>query len=134
MDLQQLALNLSNMNQDGEGFNCLLIPGEQEVLQVDVEGYQELPIYITITEEQILVISYLFSADEIKPEAKASLHERMLQLNIPMPLSAFAIIDNHYAVFGALSVNSKMEDIAHEIVTLAINSVDALEACEDVFA
>jgi len=134
MDLQQLALNLSNMSQDGEGFNCLLIPGGQEVLQVDVEGYEELPIYITITEEQILCISYLFTEDEIKPEAKAELHERMLRLNIPMPLSAFAIIENHYAVFGALCVNSKMEDIAHEIATLAINSVDALEACEELLA
>jgi uncharacterized protein len=134
MDLQQIALNLSSMTQDGERFDCLLIPGEQEVLQVDVEGYEELPIYITITEEQILCIAYLFSQEEIREDALADLHTKMLELNIPMPLSAFAKIDNRYAVFGALSVGSSMNEIAHEVATLAINAMDALEACEDVLA
>jgi uncharacterized protein YjfI (DUF2170 family) len=46
----------------------------------------------------------LFGEDEVKSELRNELNETLLRLNVPIPLSAFAKIDNKYAIFGALSV------------------------------
>jgi len=50
----------------------------------------------------------------------------MLEMNIPMPLSAFAKVENKYVVFGALSINSSLEDIELELVTLSDNSLEVI--------
>jgi len=115
---------------EGANFESFLIanPGEQDVLQVIVDGNDELPIFVTQTQEQLLCISYLFGEDEVKSELRDELNETLLRLNVPIPLSAFAKIDNKYAIFGALSVNSSLDDVTHELVTLADNAIDALEA------
>jgi uncharacterized protein YjfI (DUF2170 family) len=102
--------------------------GEQDVLQVIVDGNDELPIFVTQTEEQLLCISYLFAENEVQADMRNELNETLLRLNVPIPLSAFAKIDDKYAIFGALSVNSSFDDITHELVTLADNAIDALEA------
>ena len=45
------------------GFEVQPIPGDVEVLQISVEEREELPIYISIAEDEILCISYLFTED-----------------------------------------------------------------------
>ena len=131
MDLQELSIKLADHQHEGSGFESFLITGEQDVLQVVVEGFDELPIFVTVTDEQMLCISYLFDQSELKDGVRDELNATLLQLNVPMPLSSFAIIDDKYSIFGALSVNSSFEDIAHELVTLADNAVDALETIEE---
>jgi uncharacterized protein YjfI (DUF2170 family) len=131
MDLQELSFKLANHEHEGTGFESLLISGEQDVLQVIVEGFDELPIFVTVTEEQMLCISYLFGKEELKDNVESELNSTLLQLNVPMPLSAFAIIDDKYSIFGSLSVNSSFEDIAHELITLADNAIDAIETIEE---
>jgi len=129
--LKELAIRLSDAQWEGQSFNCLPMPGVQEVLQVTLSDQDEIPLYITITETQILCIAYLFKKDEIKNEMVDELNEQCLQLNIPMPLSAFAKIDSQYILFGALSTTSSFEDIQKELLTLGENATDALEALED---
>ena len=131
MDLQELSIKLASHEHEGTGFESLLISGDQDVLQVVVEGFDELPIFVTVTEEQMLCISYLFGKDELKQGVADELNDTLLKLNVPMPLSSFAIIDDKYSIFGSLSVNSSFEDIAHELVTLADNAIDALETIEE---
>jgi uncharacterized protein YjfI (DUF2170 family) len=131
MDLNALSIKLAETEIEGSRFESLVITGEQDVLQVIVEDNNELPIFVTRTDEQILCISYLFESSEVDPERIAELNATLLQLNIPVPLSAFALIDGRYSIFGALSVNSTFDDIAHEIATLADNAVDALDALEE---
>lgn len=131
MDLQELSIKLSDHDHEGMGFESLMITGEQDVLQVTVEGTEELPIFVTITEEQMLCISYLFDKNELKADLVDDLNATLLQLNLPMPLSSFAVIENKYSIFGSLSVNSSFEDIAHELVTLADNAIDALDTLKD---
>ena len=130
MELNELSIKLAAFETEGANFESFLIanPGEQDVLQVIVDGNDELPIFVTQTQEQLLCISYLFDEDEVKSELRNELNETLLRLNVPIPLSAFAKIDNKYAIFGALSVNSSLDDITHELVTLADNAIDALEA------
>jgi uncharacterized protein YjfI (DUF2170 family) len=130
MELDELSIKLASFETEGVGFESFMIanPGEQDVLQVIVDGNDELPIFVTKTEEQLLCISYLFADEEVKDDLKNELNETLLRLNVPIPLSAFAKIDNRYAIFGALSVNSSFDDITHELVTLADNAIEALDA------
>jgi uncharacterized protein YjfI (DUF2170 family) len=130
--LQELAASLADAEFQGSNFNCLIVPGEQEVLQISVSGREEIPIYVTVTETQILCIAYLFKEAEVKPESLGELNERCLQMNVPMPLSAYAKIDDYYALFGALSVTSLFENTMLEIITLSDNSIAALEVVEDL--
>lgn len=130
MELNELSIKLASFETEGVSFESFLIAnqGEQDVLQVIVDGNDELPIFVTQTEEQLLCISYLFAEDEVQADVRNELNETLLRLNVPIPLSAFAKIDDKYAIFGALSVNSSFDDITHELVTLADNAIDALEA------
>jgi uncharacterized protein YjfI (DUF2170 family) len=129
--LKELAIRLSDAQWEGRSFNCLPMPGAQEVLQVTLSDQDEIPLYLTITETQILCIAYLFKKDEVKNELVDELNEQCLQLNISMPLSSFAKTDNQYVLFGALSTTSTFEDIQKELLTLSENAVEALEALED---
>ena len=130
MELNELSIKLASFETEGVSFESFLIAneGEQDVLQVIVDGNDELPIFVTQTEEQLLCISYLFAEDEVQADMRNELNETLLRLNVPIPLSAFAKIDDKYAIFGALSVNSSFDDITQELVTLADNAIDALEA------
>jgi uncharacterized protein YjfI (DUF2170 family) len=134
MDLQELSIKLADHTHEGVGFESFLISGDQDVLQVVVEGFDELPIFVTVTDEQMMCISYLFGGDELKEGVADELNATLLKLNVPMPLSSFAIIEDKYSIFGALSVNSNFDDIAHELVTLADNAIDALETIEEFLA
>jgi uncharacterized protein YjfI (DUF2170 family) len=112
-------------------FDVVPIPGDVEVLQILVEDREELPIYISASEEQILCIAYLFEEGEIKPGKKAEMHDTMLKANISVPLSSFGIVEERYVIFGALSVNSSLEDILHEIEMLSSNTLEAIDAMRD---
>ncbi len=134
MKIKQIAEQLDNLDVDSrEGFDFehQIIPGEEEVLQISLTGREEIPVYLTLTDTQILCISYLWSENEIIPDSKSEMIEMMLDMNIPMPLSSFARIGDQYAVFGALSTNSSIEDIAHEIVTLSDNSLEAIDVMSE---
>ena len=129
--LTELAIRLSDSQWEGQSFSCSVISDEQEVLQVILSDSEEIPIYVTITDTQILCIAYLFKKAEVKEGMLDTLNEQCLQLNIPMPLSAFATVDDQYTLFGALSTESIFENIQREIVTLGENAVEALEALEE---
>ena len=134
MNIKKIAEQLDKLNADSrEGFDFehQIIPGEEEVLQISLVGREEIPVYLTIADTQILCISYLWHESEIRPESKNEMVEMMLDMNIPMPLSSFSRIGDQYAVFGALSTNSSIEDIAHEIVTLSDNSLEAIDVMSE---
>ncbi len=129
--LQELTYQLGDINFEGHTFNCLPIKGSQQVLQVLVSDLDELPIYMTITDTQMLCITYLCHQDEVRTDKRAELNTSMLEMNVAMPLSSFAIIEDYYVVFGALSTTSSLQDICKELVTLSANAYDALEAIEE---
>ncbi|VAW87982.1 FIG006163: hypothetical protein [hydrothermal vent metagenome] len=104
---------------------------DEQVAKVTVEDRDELPIFITMAADQLLCICSLFDESQVTPESRMAMFESMLSLNIPMPLSSFAKMDDRYAVFGAMSLNSSAEDVALEITTLSDNSLDAIDALSD---
>ncbi len=134
IDIDKLAEQLieqGNHIENGFKFEVNPIPGEVEVLQIIIEDKEQLPIFISATKEQILCITYLFKEKEIKPDMQDELNHAMLLTNIAMPLSAFAKIGDQYAIYGALSVKSDLDDIVHEIETLSGNAIEAIDAMRD---
>ena len=132
MNIEDLAVRISDLASfDGYQLECQPIPGEIEVLQITVGDFDELPTYVSVTDTQILCITYLFTEDEVKPESRSEMLEEMLELNIPIPLSSFAKIGDRYVIFGALSNTSGIEDICVEIITLTENAVESITALED---
>lgn len=132
MDTQELAREFSEMDEfKGYSFECQPIPGDVDVLQITVEDFEEIPCYVSVTDTQILCITYLMGEDEVKPETRTEMMEEMLELNIPMPLSSFSKIGERYVLFGALSINSSFDDMCQEIITLCENSVEAITALEE---
>ena len=134
LQVRDLAIKLSDAKWEGRSFDCLPMPGENGVLQVTLSDQEEIPIYITATDTQLLCISYLFRTDELKSETVNEFNELCLQLNVSIPLSAFAKVGEQYVLFGALSLQSSFDDIMQEIVTLGENSAEALEAAEPCLA
>lgn len=104
------------------------IPGDVPVVQVTIEGREELPVYVTSAEPQVLCIVYLWGEDEVKPEQRDALPAMLLDLNVAVPLSSFGRIGGRYVLFGALRRNASVQDIAEDVAVLSDNSLDALSA------
>lgn len=107
------------------------IPGDVEVVQVAFKDREELPIYLTQSESQMICICYLWDDTEVIPDKRAEMLEVMLDMNIPMPLSSFGRIGSRYTIFGALSLDSSAESIARELTVLSDNALDAIEAMSE---
>lgn len=118
---------LANSSDTGMVFDCQPISGEVDVLQITIVDREELPIFVSVTDDQIIAITYLWGEDEIKQENRVQMLETMLEMNIPMPLSSFAKISDKYVVFGALSINSSYDDIEHELAVLSNNAVEIID-------
>ncbi len=134
MNIHTIADHLNSLadNSDtGMDFDCQPISGEVDVLQITLLGREELPIFLSVTDDQVLCISYLWGADEVKAECVNTMHESMLEMNIPMPLSSFSKIGDKYVVFGALSINSTFEDIEHELAVLSNNALEVIDDMSD---
>ncbi|MBT1444556.1 DUF2170 family protein [Shewanella sp. JM162201] len=134
MNIHAIANHLNGLgdnSQTGFRFDCYPIEGDVEVLQVNIVGREEIPIFVSVTDNQVLCISYLWGEDEVKPETRAEMFETMLELNIPMPLSAFAKIDDKYVVYGALSLKSSMAEIEQELSVLSDNCLEVIAEMVD---
>jgi uncharacterized protein YjfI (DUF2170 family) len=86
---------------------------------------------MTIDEGQILCITYLFGDDQVDPDKRAEMAEDMLMMNVSIPLSAFSKIGNQYIMFGALSPQSSIDELLHEIELLSDNVLEAIDAVSD---
>jgi len=107
------------------------IPGEVPVIQVCIEGYEELPTFVTCSDSQILCMCYLWSEKEVRPERRTEMLETMLDLNPSIPLSSFGRVGDRYVLFGALARDARVETVAQDIVALSDNALDALDALSE---
>ena len=126
------ALGMSDTGSlNGLDYEFNPIPGDVEVVQVAIKDREELPIYLTQSDSQMICICYLWDDTEVIPAKRAEMMEVMLDMNIPMPLSSFGRIGQRYAIFGALSIDSSADDIARELTVLSDNALDAIEAMSE---
>ena len=130
MNIHKIADHLNTLADNletGMNFDCQPISGEVDVLQVTILGREELPIFVSVTDDQILCITYLWGKEEVKENCLAELHTSMLEMNIPMPLSSFSKIGDKYVIFGALSISSSFDDIEHELAVLNNNALEVID-------
>jgi len=134
MNIHTIANHLNDLcdkSHTGLQFDCYPIDGEVEVLQVNIVGREEIPVFVSVTENQVLCISYLWGEDEVNQDRRLAMFETMLELNIPMPLSSFAKIDDKYVIYGALSVQSDMQEIELELSVLSDNCLEVIDEMVD---
>lgn len=122
---------LTSALMGGLAVNLHPIPGPVPVVQISIEGREELPIFVTCSDSQILCMCYLWTDDEVLSERRTELLETLLDLNPSVPLSSFGRIGQRYVLFGALARDAWTEDIAQDISTLSDNALDALDALSE---
>lgn len=111
-----------------------LIDGIEPTLHVIMHDYGDLPVFITVSGEQILAESVLWSTSEVKDIE--GLNDAVLRTHKYFPLSTISL-DNvapgkdYYHMFGALSSTSILANVVFEIEVLASNVIQATEAYAD---
>ena len=108
-----------------------MIEGIEPALHIVMKEYGDLPVFLTVCGEQIIVESVLWSVDEVKDINL--FNDAILRTHKYFPLSTISL-DNmgpngdYYHMFGALSATSLLENVVFEIEVLASNVIQATEA------
>ncbi|SUO96332.1 YjfI family protein [Suttonella ornithocola] len=107
------------------------LPGSHPSIFIVLHDYGDLPVYLAVAGEQILVESVLFPASLVKNSAAFNL--AVLETHKYFPLSTISVEytqdgDAYYNMFGSLSASEQIESIVLEIETLASNVLQAVEA------
>ncbi len=108
-----------------------LIDGVEPALHVVMAEYGDLPLFLTVAGEQIIVESVLWSVAEVKDVA--GFNEAVLRTHKYFPLSTISLDSvgadgDYYLMFGALSSTSILHNVVFEIEVLASNVIQATEA------
>lgn len=108
-----------------------IIDGLNSTIVISMHSFGDLPIFITVSGEQILAESVLFSLSDVADTAK--FNEYVLKTHKYLPLSTISIETDedhgdYYYMFGALSASSSISEVVLEVNTLAENTIQATEA------
>ncbi len=110
-----------------------LIEGVAPALHLTMYEYGDLPLFVTVSGEQVVVEATLWSLSEVTDPAL--FNETVLRTHKYFPLSTISLdkIDgeDRYHMFGALSSASSLQDVLFEIEILASNVIQATEAYAD---
>lgn len=109
--------------------------GSQSILLTMTE-HGDLPIYIAVSGDQVLVDTTLVEVAKVKDVA--AFNALVLRSRDLFPLSSVGIETlgtgtEVYCMFGALSAASDLTVIVQEVLTLADNVIRAVDAFEDHF-
>lgn len=108
-----------------------LIDGIEPALHIVMKNFGDLPIFLTVAGEQIIVESVLWSTSEVKD--LAGFNDAVLRTHKYFPLSTVSLdhlgdSGDYYQMFGALSSTSLLQNVVFEIEVLASNVIQATEA------
>ena len=104
------------------------IKGDVAVFKVIIAGREEMPLFVTQAQSQLLCLCYLWTEQDVLPQRKVALLEAMLDLNVAIPLSSFGRIGDKYLLHGALACDAGVDDLSADLLALSDNAVDALTA------
>lgn len=111
-----------------------LIDGIDPTIHVVMHEYGDLPVFVTIAGDQVIVESVLWPTSEVSDPGE--FNETVLRTHKYFPLSTISLgqraHDDYYLMFGSLSASSDLSDIVHEIEVLASNVIHATEAFVDL--
>jgi len=108
-----------------------LIDGVEPALHIVMAEYGDLPVFLTVSGEQIIVESALWSIDEVVDVT--GFNDAVLRTHKYFPLSTISLDKlgddgDYYHMFGALSSSSILHNVVFEIEVLANNVIQATEA------
>ncbi len=111
-----------------------LIDGVESALHLVMREFGDLPVFITVAGEQIIVESLLWSVDELN--CAAEFNETVLRTHKYFPLSTISLDrledgSDFYHMFGSLAAQSSLQNVVYEIEVLASNVIQATEAYSD---
>jgi uncharacterized protein YjfI (DUF2170 family) len=111
--------------------NVELVEGVEPALHITMAEYGNLPVFLTVVGEQIIVESLLWAAEDIRDQA--GFNDAILRTHKYFPLSTISLDTmgsqgDYYQMFGALSSSSLLKNIIFEIEVLASNVIHCAEA------
>lgn len=124
------ALSLDSLSTSGNAV-LNLVDGTEPCLEISMTEFGDLPIYLTVSGEQIIADAVLWPLSMVKNPV--SLNDEVLRTHKLFPLSTISLDrfpdgNEYYTIFGALSSSSSLQNIVQEIETLADNAIKATEA------
>ena len=107
------------------------IDGIEPTLHIVMHEYGDLPVFLTVSGEQVIVESVLWSVSDVQDVAQ--FNEAILRTHKYFPLSTISLDaagdgKEYYSMFGALSAASLLQNVILEIEILATNVIQATEA------
>ncbi|KRA16847.1 MULTISPECIES: YjfI family protein [unclassified Lysobacter] len=126
------ALSATEEFRNGES-QIELIDGAEPGLHVTMSEYGDLPLFMAVVGEQIVVEALLWPVAQVRDSA--AFNDEVLRTHKMFPLSTVGIEtladgERVYIMFGALSAGSSLSNVLFEIETLADNVIKATEAYE----
>ncbi|KAF0863100.1 YjfI family protein [Pseudomonas sp. LD120] len=126
------ALEATELFSSGEA-SIELLEGAEPSLHVTMREYGDLPLFVALSGEQILVEALLWPQSEVTDVV--AFNEEVLLSRQLFPLSSIGLEarkggERFYMMFGALSATSILSNVLYEIETLASNVIRATEAYE----
>ncbi len=107
-----------------------LIEGVSPALHIVMNEYGDLPLFLTVSGEQIVVEAMLWPVSDVNDPAL--FNETVLRTHKYFPLSNISLNkmegEDCYHMYGALSSASSLQDVILEIEMLASNVIQATEA------
>ncbi len=124
------ALQKEALIQSGE-VTVELVQGADPSILITLSEYGDLPVYLTIAGEQIIVESLMWPLADINDVVK--FNDEVLRTHKLFPLSTISLDtmldgNEYYTMFGALSATSLLSNIIFEVETLADNVIKAADA------
>lgn len=108
-----------------------LIDGVEPSVQLEMHEYGDLPIFITVFGEQIIVDAVMWPLSDVTDPA--AFNDTVLRTHKYFPLSTISLDtlmdgEAYYQMFGSLSAAARIGTVVYEIETLARNVIQATEA------
>ena len=129
------SLQETRLLREGE-LTARVLEGEEPVLQITMHEYGDLPIFLSVGADQIVVSALLWPVDE--QENQAEFNVFLLKAQKLVPLSNFGITTvadrDYYEIFGELSCKTTLQTVIIELRTLADNAIRAASELRENFA
>ncbi len=130
IDVLHEALSKESLVKEGRA-SAELIDGVGPSIYLEMREFGDLPLFLTVSGDQIIVESVLWDKDDVVDFD--AFNDAVLRTHKYFPLSTISLDrledgKDYYQMFGALSAESGLSEIVLEIETLASNVIQATEA------
>ena len=128
------ALTESRLVREGE-LTARVLEGTEPVLQIVMHEFGDLPIFLSVGADQIVVSALMWPVDEQANTDQFNVF--LLKAQKLVPLSNFGITTvagrDYYELFGEISCKTTLQTVIIELRMLAENAIKAASELRDNF-